>query len=370
MAHKDIPSRGDIDLLAEVRDPHCVSIYTPAGSMPEDGERARLELKNQLRDVTTQLEAANADKSVIENVKTSVESLLSDSRFWQYQSKSLAVFIGGDRFDTYRLPNEFTATVDVADRFYIKPLLRTITFSQSAYVLALSQNSVRLVKVTADQPARELEPADLPSDLDSYLNLDLSGKATFGRGSEDGDLRAQQFTAAINNALLPVLRNEKLPLILASADPLASAYRRTNSYEFLAEETIPGNPEALSPEQLAERTRPILDELYAAEIEEVREDFRARAAQGLGSTDLAHITRAAVYNAIDSLMVDIDTRIPGYVDEGTAQVVESDEDNASNYGVADEILRRTLIARGKVYAVRADDMPDGSAIAATFRYPV
>lgn len=370
MAHKDIPSRADIDLLAAVREPNCVSIYTPSGPLPEDGERARIELKNQLREVVNQLESAEVDKAVIERVKESVESLLEDVLFWQYQSNSLAVFVNEEMFETYRLPNRFTATVDIADRFYLKPLLRTITFPQSAYVLALAQNSVRLVKVTADTPARELQPADMPDDLDSYLNLDLSGRATFGRGSEDGDLRAQQYTAAINKALLPVLRRERLPLILASADPLASAYRRTNSYKFLAEETISGNPEALSPEQLAEKARPILDELYAEEIADVREDFQAKAAQGLGSTDLAHVARAAVYNAIDSLMVDIDQRIPGYIDEETAEVVESEEDDASNYGVGDEILRRTLIVNGKVYAVRAEDMPNGTALAATFRYPV
>lgn len=370
MAHKDIPSRGDIDLLAAVRESNCVSIYTPAGPLPEDGERARIELKNQLRDVVSQLESAETDKAVVERVKESVESLLQDVLFWQYQSNSLAVFINGETFETYRLPNEFTSTVDIADRFYIKPLLRTITFPQSAYVLALSQNNVRVVKVTADTPARELQPADLPTDINSYLNLDLSGRATFGRGSEDGILRAQQFTAAINQALLPVLRKEKLPLILAAAEPLASAYRRTNSYKFLAEETISGNSEALSAEQLAEKARPILDELYAQEIAKVREDFHAKAAQGLGSSDLAHVARAAVYNAIDSLMVDIDQRIPGYVDENTAEIVESNEDDTSNYGVGDEILRRTLIVDGKVYAVRADDMPDGAALAATFRYPV
>lgn len=370
MTHKNIPSRDDIDQLAAVRESNCVSIYTPAGPLPEDGERARIELKNQLREVLTQMEAAETPKEVVDRVRDSVESLLADTLFWQYQANSLAVFINEDTFDTYRLPNQLVATVDIADRFYIKPLLRTITFPQSAYVLALSQKDVRLIKVTADTPAREIEPADLPGDMDSFLNLDLAGRATFGRGTEDGDLRAQQFTAAINKAVLPLLRIERLPLILATADPLASAYRRTNSYKFLAGETISGNPEGQSAEQLAEKARPILDDLYAKEIAEVRDDFQAKAAQGLGSTDLAHVARAAVYNAIDTLMVDIDVRIPGFLNEETAEVVETEDDDTKNYGVADEILRRTLIVQGKVYAVRADDMPEGAALAATFRYPV
>lgn len=370
MAHKDIPSRADIDVLANVRQPNCVSIYTPSGPLPEDGERARIELKNQLRDVVAQCEAAGTDKSVIDHIKESVENLLKDTMFWQYQANSLAIFIAEDMVETYRLPNRFTATVDIADRFYIKPLLRTITFPQSAYVLALAQNNVRLIKVTADTPARDVSPSDMPKDIQTYLNLDLTGRATFGKGSEDGDLRAQQFTAAINKAILPVLRSERLPLILASAETLASAYRRTNSYKFLLQESIPGNPEALSAEQLAEKTRPILDHLYATEIEAIRQDFQAKAAQGLGSTDLAHIARAAVYNAIEFLMVDIDQRIPGYIDENNAQIVESEQDDASNYGVGDEVLRRTLIVNGKVYAVRGEDMPDAASLAATFRYPV
>src|SRR5690625_5875922 len=86
MAHKDIPSRGDIDLLAAVREPNCVSIYTPAGPLPEDGERARIELKNQLREVLRQLESAQVDKDQLERVKESVETLLQDALFWQYQS--------------------------------------------------------------------------------------------------------------------------------------------------------------------------------------------------------------------------------------------------------------------------------------------
>src|SRR5690625_5426983 len=144
ITQKNILIRVDIVLHINVLQPNCVSIYSPSGPLPEDGERARIELKNQLRDVVSQFEAANADKSVVEHVKDTVDTLLQDTMFWQYQANSLAIFITGDSFETYRLPNRFTATVDIADRFYIKPLLRTITFPHSAYVLSLPQNNVRL----------------------------------------------------------------------------------------------------------------------------------------------------------------------------------------------------------------------------------
>lgn len=370
MAHKNIPTRQDIDFLASVSTPGSVSIYTPAGPLSSDGERARIELKNQLRDVITQLEASNAPKQTVNGIKEKVESLLNNTMFWQYQSNSLAIFVNDDTFETYRLPNKLTATVDVADRFYIKPLVRTITFSQSAYVLALAGNSVRLISVTPDQPAEVLDAEGLPTSLDSHLNLDLGGKGTYGRTNENPEVRAMQYTSAVNKAVLPIVRRSNLPLILAAAEPLGSAYRRTNAYKRLLDQSITGNPENESPEALADKARPILDEVYKDELAKVADNFQAKAAQGLGSTNIEVAAQAALMGAIDTLMVDMDQRIPGFIDEETGYVRTSVEDNAENYGVGDEILRRALTSGARVYAIRAEDMPDGAAIAATFRFAV
>lgn len=370
MAHKNIPTRQDIDFLASVSTPGSVSIYTPAGPLSSDGERARIELKNQLRDVITQLEASDTPKQTVNGIKEKVESLLNNTMFWQYQSNSLAIFVNDDIFETYRLPNKLTATVDVADRFYIKPLVRTITFSQSAYVLALAGNSVRLISVTPDQPAEVLDAEGLPTSLDSHLNLDLGGKGTYGRTNENPEVRAMQYTSAVNKAVLPIVRRSNLPLILAAAEPLGSAYRRTNAYKRLLDQSITGNPENESPEALADKARPILDEVYKDELAKVADNFQAKAAQGLGSTNIEVAAQAALMGAIDTLMVDMDQRIPGFIDEETGYVRTSVEDNAENYGVGDEILRRALTSGARVYAIRAEDMPDGAAIAATFRFAV
>lgn len=370
MSHKNIPSRQDIDFLASVRAPGTVSIYTPAGPLSSDGERARIELKNQLRDAVTQLEEANTEKQIVARVKEQIESLLDNSMFWQYQSNSLAIFINGEVFETYRLPNKLTATVEVADRFYIKPLVRTITFSQSAYILALAGNSVRLIEMSADQPAAVLDADGLPSDMDSHLNLDLAGKGTYGRTNENPDIRALQYTSAVNKAVLPIVRRSGLPLILASADTLASAYRRSNAYKRLAEQTISGNPENESAEALAEKARPILDDMYKQELAQVGDNFQTKKAQNLGSTNLETIAQAAIMGAIDTLLVDMEQRIPGFLDEETGYVKLSLEDDAINYGVGDEILRRALTSGARVYAVRNEDMPENSAIAATFRFAI
>jgi len=370
LPHKDIPSRQDIEALASVRTPYCVSIYLPTGTGPADSERAKIELKNHFTNAKKQLETVGAPKSACERLDDVLDELLGNSLFWSYQSQSLAVLVNEDITRIFRLPNRFVPTLDVADRFYMKPLMRTITFSQSAYVLALSQKSVRLIRVTADQPAELVEVDGLPTDMESFLNLDLdsSGRNAEDRGELDPNVWMQQYTAAVNKAIYPAVRESKLPLILAAADPLASFYRRSNSYKYLSETGIPGNSEALSADALADKVRPILDDLYKEEVAGVIDRFKTKQAQGLGTSDLSTAARGAVMHAIDTLLIDFDKRIPGYIDEaGVIQPTAADD--ASNYGIADEILRHALLVNARVYAVRSDEMPDGAEVAATFRFP-
>ncbi len=371
MVHKDIPTRSNIESLASVREPGCVSIYLPTGPLPDDSELARIELKNARRTALTQIEGSGVDASVTDAVASAIDSLLEDADFWRYQSSSLAILVNGSLVETYRLPHKLTSTVDVSDRFYIKPLARAVTFPQSAHVLALAQNSVRLVRVTADELGADVDVPGLPQDLTSFTNLDLSsGRDTFGRDSEEPKERMREYSSAIDEAVRPILQERDLPLILAAAEPLASIYRSVSSYSRLTASVITGNPEALSGEALADAARPILDGLYRDELVAVAEELRSLEAQDQASTDLEVVARAATFKAIDTLLVDIDRRIPGYIDEESGAVSLDTEDDASNYGVVDEILRRALLSDARLYAVRADDMPNGSAVAATLRFPV
>ena len=82
------------------------------------------------------------------------------------------------------------------------------------------------------------------------------------------------------------------------------------------------------------------------------------------------MARAATYGAVETLFVDIDQTVPGLVDEETGAVTLSDEDDAVTYGVVDEILRRALLSGAEIFAVRADDMPGGGAVAAGVRFMV
>ena len=114
----------------------------------------------------------------------------------------------------------------------------------------------------------------------------------------------------------------------------------------------------------------MLDGEYARELAAIRERFELRASGGRGSTDVATVARAATFGAVDTLLVDIDEKLPGEVDEDSGAVAFSSDDDASSYGVVDEIARRVLLTGGRVLAVRAPEVPGGGPLAAILRHPL
>jgi len=229
---------------------------------------------------------------------------------------------------------------------------------------------VRLVEVTREGPPFVVDVPDLPSDA-----ARAAGKASIAdrspsrrlQGSEGQTIRLRQFARKVDQALRGVLTGLELPLILAATEPLASIYRSLNSYPHLVEPGIPGNPEAASDDDLAAAARGILDDVYADELAALRDLFELRFSHGRASTDVATVARTATYGAVDTLLVDVDEKLPGHVDEDSGAVTFA-EDDADSYGVVDEIARRVLLTGGRVLAVRAPDVPGGGPLAAILRY--
>ncbi|WP_067682283.1 baeRF11 domain-containing protein [Nocardia miyunensis] len=365
MLHTDIPTRGEILALVSTIEPWCVSVYTPTEVSTPTPDKNRVAFENQARRALEQV----TDKEARVALEEEFDDLIDDEDYWRYQSRTLVTLATPERTRTFRVPNRLEAATRVGDRFDIKPLLRTITFPQDAFVLALSENAVRLVEVTPDEPAQDVAVAGLPVSLTDHIAQPGMSRSPHGRlqGTEGRKVRIRQFCRAVDHALRNVLSGRDVPLILAAAEPIASLYRSVNSYPGLLTEEIAGNPEHLSDADLATRARAVLDRHYAAELSELRAEFEQRRSDGRASADLSDIARAATYGTVHTLMVDIDTPIPGTVAED-GSLTFATTGAAGAPGILDEIARRVLLSDGRVLAVRAADLPDGAHAAAVLRY--
>lgn len=373
MLYVDIPTHADLISLATERMPIAVSIYLPTTPISMETAGDRIALKNMIRTATEQLTAAGHAKRDIEAVEDHLLHIEEDDSFWTHQAHSLAIFATPAGVRTFRVPNALSSLVEVADRFFLKPLLRTVTFPNSAYVLALAEGGVRVLEISPDLPVSVVKIHDLPKDAASALGVSSMGVRTQSRRSDSASGqrgRLATYCRIVDRALRSLLAGQHVPLFLVADSALGAIYRTVNSYTHLAPFGLDHSPDNMTDNEISQQTRGLLDRLYTQEIAGVREDFATRFNAGRATSDIAQAARAATMGAIATLMVDIDTTVPGTVDEETGTIAFADAETAANYGIADEIARRALLSGARVLGVRAADLPEKTPVAAILRYAV
>ena len=366
MLYVDIPTRADIERLGAVR-AACVSIYLPTTPLTQDAQADRIALKNLAASAVEQLRSLGTAKAELAAIEEALADLVDDDEFWRFQAHSLAVLatalgLAGaidtvaDETLTFRLPNALQPVGLASDRFFIKPLLRAATASQSAYVLALAQGSVRLVEVSGDLPSVTVKVEGLPSDVASSVGkASIKDRSPGGRiqGAEGQKLRMRQYARQIDQALRDLLAGSETPLILAAVQPLDAIFRSVCSYPHLVSESIAGNPEQSTDLELGQAARAVLDRLHRTELDQQHTLFEARSAQGRTTTDIAQAAKAATFGAVATLLVDT----------GTTVVMATHD-----HGVVDQIAARALASGARVLGLRRADIPGGGSLAALLRY--
>jgi hypothetical protein len=371
MLHVDLPTRSEIDRLLNARDDASVSIYLPTTPITPDAQADRIELKNLRREALDRLKSLQTHKRQVDAIGESLEDLVEDDSFWSTQARSLAIFCTPDRTITFRLPNTLTPVAKVSDRFHVKPLLRAVTFPQSAFILALAQGAVRLIEFCGDVAPHVVKVDGMPTDVASAVGVpSILGRAPMGRiqGSEGQRVYMRMYARRIDSALRDLLGGRETPLILAATDPMESIYRSVNTYPHLAAKGLEGSPEKLSDAQLAERARVVLDGLHADELRSLHEEFSRRTGERRTMTDLSDIARAVTNGSVQTLFVDMDAVVPGALAEADGALTYADDADPGSYGVLDEIARRAWLTGARVLAVRAADVPGGRQAAAILRY--
>lgn len=373
MLYLDLPTLTEIKALSVARDPVSVSIYLTTTPETQNIGSARTRLGQLLKEAENQLQAADTEKRSIWPISEQVNDLIDDDDFWDTQAHALAIFVTPTRLVSHRFAAKITETVQVSDRFHLKPLLRSVTVPQSGYVLALEEDQVRVFDVAAGERAVEINIPNMPKSAHSAAGTaSVNSRSASGRihGGEGQKLLLRQYARKVDAALRPYLSGRSEPLILAASEPLLSIYRSVNSYSHLTDAAIEESPAKMSEADIKDRAQPMIRALHEGRVNAALETFAARENEGRATTDIAQAARAATFGAVDTLLIDMDEVVIGTIDDTTGAVTFADKASAKTYGVVDEIAGRVMAAGGTVLAVRKDDLPNGRALAAILRFAI
>lgn len=373
MLHVDIPTLPEMRALMAARADACVSIFLATTPQTQHVNASRIEFGNLSRLAKRQLEEAGFDKRRLAHLDVGLADLEADDAFWRLQANSLAVLATPDSIRTFRFATAITSGVEVSDRFHLKPLLRAIAFPQHAFVLALSENAVRLIEIFADQPPVPVKVYGLAGSAADAVGRSSINNLTQGTRIANAEGETQmlrQYARHVDASMRAVLAGRETPLILVATEPLAPIFRAVNSYPALVRQGLATSPDHLKDHELADAARSILDGVYADEITAAKALFQTRHGQRRATADLVEVARAATLGAVDIILADIDMTVPGTVDDTSGALSLNPEPDAVNYDVIGEIVGRAVQSGAKFLGVRRADLPAEGPVAAVLRFPI
>lgn len=378
-------SREELKALLDRPSGLCISIFMPTYRTGAEIQQNQIRFKNLLRRTEEKLLAGNVRPQEVKTLLEPAHALTGNVLFWRRQSDGLAIFISAGLFLSYCLPVHFEETIFVTDRFHIKPLLPLLHGDELFYILALSQNAVRLLEGTKHS-VKEIDLEGIPKNLAEALSYDEPEKQVrFRAGTPGGGDRGAMISGhgpdiedtkdnilryfrRIDRGLRSFLKDERAPLVLAGVDYLFPIYKDTNTYPNLMGGGISGNPEGMSTENLHRQAWQIVAPYFQRAESDALAQYRQSLGTGLTSKYIEEIVPAAYHGRVGLLFVALGHYQWGIFNPERDEILLQQEMEPGSEDLLDFAAIQTFLNGGTVFALHQEKMPGEELLAAVFRY--
>jgi len=372
--------------LIAAHEPPCISLYQPTHRRHPENQQDPIRYRNLLAEMETSLREKYPTRQV-RPIMERFQSLARDDRFWNYRTDALTIFGSPERFELYELQRTLPELMVVADSFHAKPLIRILQSADRYQILCLSRHEARLYEGNRDA-LDAVELTDFPTTITAALGDQLTeprqmvgsyglragggGKAMHhrhGSKQDEVELDMVRFFRSIDRGILEFhSRPSGLPLMLAALPEHHEPFRKLSQNPFLMGDGIAINPEALSEEQLREQAWKIVEPLYLARLEQLKDNFHAARSQNSASADLSDVAKAAVAGRVATLLVEAQRVMLGTIDRSSGSIRPADSATSHVDDMLDDLAELVLAHGGEVIVVPRERMPTQSGLAAIYRY--
>ncbi len=384
----DILTKEELKLLMEQRGDFCTSIFMPT-HRTGDVQQDPIRLRNLISSAQERLVAAGARPAEARTILEPVQRTLEANLFWRERSDGLAVFVSHPLFRYYQVPVKLDEKVVVGGRFSIKPLLPVVSGGNSFYILAISQNDIRLlyctefschrVELTGVVPLSRAEALkyETPEKQSQFHTRTASSAGAgrrsavfFGMGAIPDDYKKDilEYFQQVDRGLRKILHDEKAPLVFAGVEYLLPIYQGANTYQNLLGKGISGNPETMPDSDLHTQALALVRPVFQKAREDAKAKVRELLGTGFASTNIAEIVPAAVHGRVGTLLISLGPEERGVYDAGTNKVILHPTPEPGDQDLLDYAAVYTLTQSGVVYTIPGSEKIDGSPVAALYRY--
>ena len=382
-------NRNEFDELTQTRGAGCVSIFLPTHRRGRETRQDPIRLGNLVRESERRAAAAGLDERQIDAALAPVRELLDDEHFWRHQADGLALFARDGALVRHRLQHSVEELAFVGERFCVRPLLPSRDLGQRFFVLALSQNRVRLLECTRES-ARELDVHDIPESLADALGYDVEQQALqfhtgatrrggrfdtvfHGQGSGDDDAKdeVEKYARAVDAGVTALLQNRapEAPLVLAAVGYVDSIYRGISEHPRIVEGAVEGNPDEADTAARHEHALPLVERALARDADRELERFEAIRHTNRATSGVANVLPAAQDAQVETMFVACDAARWGRYDEETREVEVHGERRDGDDELLDRAVAAGLASGAGVIGLRGSEWaPAGEPIAATLRF--
>lgn len=385
-----ILTKQEYEKLINTENEICLSLYLPTYRMGADIKQNPIRFKQRIRESEDKLYNLKLTKSQVENILKPASDLVDETIFWQNQTEGLAVFITEGEINYYHLPFEVKEQTVLSNKFYTKPLITLFTGDEEYYILALSQNEVRLFKASR-QTVEEIRMQNAPRNVkEMKLDYDpgeskpirianqvsstalVSNKVTQGQAVEnDFDVnQLNKYFRAIDESLNKISKKNKIPLVLAGVEYLIPIFKSISKYPNIVDEYIKGNPEILYGDDLHKMSWELMEPKFTKIQELAQTKYNQYKGQKnkLYANSLESIIPKAYNGQVETLFIDKDADRWGEHDLKTNKVKIFNDKKFQAEDLIGYASALTTTRGGTVYAVDKEKVPDGGVVAAILRY--
>lgn len=379
-------TKDDLKELMKKQNGLCVSLFMPAHRALPETRQDPIRFKNLLAQAERNLIDAGLSSSESGELLRPAQQLLNDAEFWRHQADGLAIFLAPGKFLNFRLPITFDEMVATGTRFHLKPLLQMFSNEGRFFILAISQNQVKLLRASRFQ-ADQLKVENLPEgladilgqyDFEKQLQFHTSAPAAsnnrtsiiHGHGSGEGMQKERiiQYFRRVDTAVSDSLKEDNAPLVFAGVEQLFPLYKEVSTYPNLLDQYIPGNPDLLTADQLQQSAWEIVRPVFAEPQQMAVAKYHSLAGTGLTENRLEEIVQSAHHGRIQTLFVAAGQQYWGHFDSENNQLHRHNKANSNSEDLLDLAALKTIETGGDVFIVQQAKLPGGQMAAAIYRY--